>query len=150
MIRIALAVLCFVGMLGAQDSKWSVSKDTNPLNGAVTVTAINTSGSAAMVLRRTGKNLELYVNTGQFLETIESVETHRVAVNFRIDDAKIETGYWGLSTDYTAVFFRGNIQKMMDRLSHARRFVIQFYPTDKIAQTAVFDVQNIPPEIYSH
>jgi hypothetical protein len=130
----------------ASSSPWRISKTSNELTGEVNVTAISGHGDQSIIIRRLGKKFDFYATTGQFLETVDNIENRRSLVKYKFDEGHIVRQERIISDDNEALFFPGNPTTFFQKMSKAKRFVIEFQPADVIAQTASFDVSSFPSE----
>src|ERR1035437_8714070 len=112
-------------------TKWVVTSTKNDLTGALEVIAQNASSRRVhMVIRRRGKKLDCYINTDEFLETVQNMHTHKSPVAYRFDDGAIVRQAWDISSDNTALFYPGNPQPFLDKIRQSQRLVVQFEPAD--------------------
>lgn len=111
------------------------------------VTATDGYGKQGMIVRLTGKKLECYVATDEFLETVDNINSRRSLVKYKFDDGPVVQQEWTLSDDNTALFYPGNPTAFIQKLRNARRFVIEYKPSDTIPQTISLDVSLFPPGI---
>jgi hypothetical protein len=125
-------------------SPWNVSTSTNEVTRETTVVATTGSGDKTIVVRQVGKKLECYLKTGQFLETVENMNTNRSVVKYRFDDGPIVSQGWSLSSDNTALFYVGDPTPFLNKMRKAKRIAIQYEPADIIPQTVSFDVTQFP------
>jgi hypothetical protein len=130
-------------------SPWDLSTAHNDLSGQITFTAITaaTHGDASLIVRLVGKKLECYVNTQDFLETIDNMNSRRSLVGYKFDDGRIVRQEWVISDDNKALFVPGNPTPFIQRMRKAKLFVIEYSPTDVLPKTATFDVSLFPEEI---
>lgn len=125
-------------------SPWYVSTSTNEVTAEVTVVATTGFGGRTIVVRQIGKKLECYLKTGQFLETIENIETNRSVVKYRFDDGPIVSQGWNLSSDNEGLFYPGDPTAFLNNMRKAKRLAIEYKPADIIPQTVSFDVSQFP------
>jgi hypothetical protein len=129
-------------------SPWNVSTDRNELTGETTVTAVvSHSRDGGFIVRQRGKQLDCYVTTGEFLETVENMHSRLSGVGYKFDEGPIVRESWIISDDNVALFIPGNPTSYLKRMRKAKRFVIEYHSTDKIPQTMSFDVSSFPSEI---
>lgn len=128
-------------------SPWTVRTETNAVNGASTLYAESGYGNRGMVIRQTGKKLELFINTDEFLETTDNMDSRAVGITYRIDDGKPVHQYWSLSSDNTALFYPGNPAALIEKLRSAKTFHFQYPPSGKIPEVISIDVEQFPKEI---
>ncbi len=125
-------------------SPWDLRTSTNPVSGEVTVVAATDDGIGhSFVLRRRGARLDCYVNTGEFLETVDNMESRISTVRFKLDEGKPLRQGWTISDDNTALFC-GNARVVIGQIQKAHSLAIEYQPADKVPQTAVFDVSQLP------
>jgi len=127
-------------------SPWNVGKSTNTLSGELTVTASNGYGQEGLVIRRIGKNLECYVNTGKFLETVQTMHNGGSVVKYKFDNGAVVSQTWQISSDHEGLFYPGNPSGFLKRMSQAKRLVIEYKPADTVPETISFDVSQFPAE----
>jgi invasion protein IalB len=131
----------------ASQGNWQLSSETNPVTGEVTTGASLDSPSDEeqyIVIRLIGKKLECYVNTNEFLETVENLESHISTVQYKFDDGKVVRQGWTLSSDNEALFYPGNCVSFIVQLRKAKTLAFEFRPSEKIPQTIIFDVEGFP------
>jgi hypothetical protein len=122
---------------------WNVSETTDDVTGEVTKVADDTLGSESIVVRKKGKKLEAYINTGEFLETMENVETGVSPVAYKFDDGPVIRQGWHLSQDNEGLFYPGDPTPFLEKLAKAKTFAFQFRPADKVPQSTTFDVSGL-------
>lgn len=123
-------------------SMWNVSETTDDVTGEVTKVADDSVGSESIVVRKKGKKLEAYINTGEFLETMENVETGVSPVAYKFDDGPVTRQGWHLSEDNEGLFYPGDPTPFLEKLAKAKTFAFQFRPADKVPQSTTFDVSG--------
>lgn len=129
-------------------SPWTVSKETNPVTGKVTVYAESDAGNnQAMVIRETGRKVELFINTNEFLETTNNINSGLVGITYRIDKGKPVHQHWSLSSDDTALFYPGNPAHLIEKLRSAKIFYFQFPPAGKVPEVITIDVDHLPKAV---
>ena len=133
----------------APPSAWRVSRSRNDLTGDVEITAVAASLTESLIVRQRGKQLDCYVSTGEFLETVTNMDSRGTSVRYRFDDAPIVKQTWTISDSNTGLFYPGNPTAFLRKMRKAKRFVIEYAPADKIPQTASFDVSGFPPDFES-
>lgn len=127
-------------------SPWYVSTSVNELSGEKTVRAETGLGRQTLIIRQIGKKLDCYVNTGQFLETIENIDTHLCPIKYKFDDGPIVQQSWILASDNEGLFFPGNPSAFLRKMRSSSRLVIEFKPADRVPATMSFDVSQFPKE----
>ena len=126
---------------------WEVISKTNPVTGEITTAAsLKGHDEQDIIVRRIGKKLDLYIKTGEFLETPEDDEDGQSTVQYRFDDGKVTRQEWSLSSDNVALFFPGNPAPFLEQIRKAKQLSFEFQPADKIPQTITFDVGGFPNE----
>jgi hypothetical protein len=128
-------------------SLWRASTSRNELTSEVEVTAVNGFGDKTIVVRKRGTKLDLYVTTDEFLETVDNMNTRRSTVKYKFDNGPIIREAWIISDDNSALFYPGSPRTFLQKMSNAKRFVIDYSPSEKIPQTESFDVFLFPPEL---
>jgi|SRR5271168_1134968 len=129
----------------APKSYWEVGTGTNAVTGEATKTAhLMYQDKQNIIIRQRGKKLECYVNTGDFLETTENLNTRASMVQYKFDNGKVIRQTWTISDDNNALFYPGNPQQFLDQMRHASTFAFEYHPADKIPQTITFDVAGLP------
>lgn len=126
---------------------WQVSTSHNELSGEIEMTAVNGFGDHALVVRQRGKKLECYVSTGDFLLTVDNIETRRSPVKYKFDEEPIIQEAWTISADNTALFYPGNPRAFLRKMAKAKRLIIEYSPSDKVPQTESFDLSPLPREL---
>jgi hypothetical protein len=129
----------------AEPSPWQSSTSTNAVTGEITTTAVTGYGERNLVLRQIGKKLECFLETSEFLETVENMESNRSGVAYKFDDGPVVRQGWNMSSDHTALFYPGNPAAFLSKLRKAKHLAIEFHPADKVAQTVTLDVSQLPP-----
>jgi hypothetical protein len=72
------------------ESAWQVHREVNPVTGVTTITAsLKYQGSRNIIVREIGKKLECYIETDEFLETLENMHTGISTVQYKFDDGKV-------------------------------------------------------------
>ena len=127
-------------------SPWIFSRSKNELSGEETVTAADGYSDVGIVIRK-GKKLELYVKTGKFLETLENLHTGRSLVKYKLDDGPIVRQEWYLSENNNSLFYPGNPLAFIQKLRKAKRFVMEYQPSETIPETLSLDVSLFPDEM---
>lgn len=130
-------------------SPWGVSTSRNELTGEVKITAeTDTSGKEGLIVRLVGKKLDCYLTTDDFLETVENLHTHLSLVKYRLDDGNIVRQEWVISNDNTGLFVpSSSVRAFVQKLSKAKRLVIEYEPADVLPKTALFHVSSFPSEM---
>lgn len=123
-------------------SMWDVSESKDDVTGEVTKVAEAGLGSQNIVVRKKGKRLEVFVNTGEFLETMENVETGVSQVAYKFDDGPVTRQGWRLSGDNEGLFYPGDPTPFLEKLAKAKTFAFQYRPADKVPQSTTFDVSG--------
>jgi hypothetical protein len=128
-------------------SPWSVSASKNELSGEAQLTVINGFRDHAIIVRKRGKKLDCYITTGEFLETVENMDSRRSAVRYKFDDGAIVRQEWIISDNNTSLFYPADPRTFLFKMSIAKRFIVEYRPSDKVPQTQSFDVSPFPPEL---
>jgi len=131
----------------ASSCPWSVNSETNPVNGETTLYAESGYGKQVMVIRQTGAKIKLFINTDEFLETTDNVESRSVGITYRIDDGKPVHQHWTLSDNNTALFYPGDPAPLIEQLRSAKTFYFQYPPSGKVPAVITLDVERFPKEI---
>jgi hypothetical protein len=121
---------------------WDVSESKDDVTGEVTKVAEAGLGSQNIVVRKKDKRLEVFVNTGEFLETMENVETGVSQVAYKFDDGPVIRQGWRLSGDNEGLFYPSDPTPFLEKLAKARTFAFQYRPADKVPQSTTFDVSG--------
>ena len=130
--------------ISSDKGKWRVSKETNPLDGSITLIFQLTSDEGESVygnpifltIRYKSKKDELYIGWNDYLGS-EADVTYRTG-----EEDAIRTR-WGLSTNSKATFFHGDVIKLIRKLFEVNRFVAQVTPYNENPITAIFDVRGL-------
>ena len=128
-------------------SPWQVSMSHNELTGEIQLTAINGIRDHAIIVRKRGKKLDCYVTTGEFLETVDNMHSRRSMIKYKYDDGPIVSQAWIISDDNTALFYPANPKPFLQKMRNAKRFVIEYSPSEKVPQTESFDLSPFPLEL---
>jgi invasion protein IalB len=131
----------------ASPGDWQLSSDTNAVTGEVTTVASLHSAldeNQYIIVRLIGKKLDCYVNTNEFLETVENIESHLSTVQYKFDDGKVVRQGWTLSSNNEALFYPGNCATFIARIKKAKTLALEFRPSEKIPETITFDVEGFP------
>lgn len=131
----------------ASRSPWDVSQDTNAVTGEVTKVASTGYGDEHLIVRRRGKKTDCYVTTGDFLETVDNLDSRTMAVRFKFDDGKVLRQIWTISDDNTALFCPGDGRAFLAQLSKAKTFAFEYKPADKLPKSLSFDVSDFPSDL---
>lgn len=129
------------------ESDWDFDQESDAVTGVVTKYATTKLplGEQAVVVRRRGDHVtEVFVKTGEFLETMENVETGESRVAYKFDNGPVIRQYWKLSSDNTSLFYPGNPAEFLKKLRQAKKLAFQYSPADKVPQSLSFDVAGIP------
>lgn len=128
------------------ESNWSESQDSDAVTGVVTKYAsTKTIGEQGVIVRKRGdRTTEVFVNTGEFLETVDNVESGVTQVAYKFDNGPVIRQYWTLSSDKTSLFYPGNPDEFLRKLRQAKTFAFQYKPADKVPQSVTFDVTGLP------
>jgi hypothetical protein len=121
---------------------WNVSETTDDVTGEVTKVADDSLGSKSIVVRKKGKNLEVYINTDEFLETVETIETGVSQVAYKFDDGPVTRQWWHLSEDNEGLFYPSDPTPFLEKLAKAKTFAFQYRPANKVPQSMTFDVEG--------
>lgn len=131
------------------ESPWRITTEKNAVTGEVTLTAATGIGKRYLVLRQIGKKLECFLETDEFLETVENMHTGVSSVKYKFDDGQVITQDWHLSSDNEALFCPGNPMPLLRKMRNARRLSVEFRPADEVAQTVTVDVSQLPASFAS-
>ena len=114
------------------------------MTGEVTTTAVTGGyGDKDFVIRQIGKKLECFIETDEFLETLETMETGVSSVAYKFDDGPVVRQGWSMSKDNTVLFNPGCPVEFLNKMQNAKRLAIEFNPADKVAQTKTFNVSQL-------
>ena len=127
-------------------SPWNISTSTNDVSGVQTVVASTGFRDHALIIRRIGKKLECYITTGEFLETVENMESNVSGVAYKFDDHPIVRQGWHMATDHESLFYPGDPSLFLAKMRKAKQLSIEYKPADKVPQTISFDVSQFPAE----
>jgi len=129
------------------ESAWQVDREVNPVTGVTTITAsLKYQGSRNIIVREIGKKLECYIETDEFLETLDNMHTGISTVQYKFDDGKVIRQGWTLSADNEALFYPGNCAPLLNQLRKAKSFAFEFHPADKVPAAITFDVSGFPDD----
>jgi hypothetical protein len=129
----------------AVQSYWKVKSESNAVTGQLTTTAYLTyQGKQNIYVRQTGKKLECYIDTDEFLETVNNLDSRNSTVQYKFDDGKVTRQTWTLSDDNNALFYPGNPKLFLAQMRHANTLAFEYRPADRIPQTITFDVTGFP------
>ena len=134
--------------ISSDKGKWRVSKETNPLDGSITLIfqLISDEGESVygnpiiLVIRYKSKKDEFFIGWGDYLGS-EAYVTYRIG-----EEDAIRTS-WGLSTDKKSTFFHGDVIKVIRKLFEVNRLVAQVTPYNENPITAIFDVRGLKKAI---
>jgi hypothetical protein len=130
----------------APASPWNVSTSTNDVTSVQTVVASTGYRDHALIIRRIGRKLECYITTGEFLETVENMESNIAGVAYKFDDRPIVRQGWHMATDHESLFYPGDPSLFLAKMRKAKQLSIEYKPADKVPQTISFDVSQFPAE----
>jgi hypothetical protein len=122
---------------------WNVNVTTDDVTGEVTKVADDSLGAKSIIVRKKGKKLEVYINTDEFLETVETIETGVSQVAYKFDDGPVTRQWWHLSEDHEGLFYPGDPTRFLEKLAKAKTFAFQYRPADKVPQSTTFDVEGL-------
>ena len=130
--------------ISSDKGKWRVSKETNPLDGSITLFFQLTSDEGKSVygkpifltIRYKSKKDELYIGWDDYLGS-------EADVIYRIGKEDAIRTRWSLSTDKKGTFFHGDVIKLIRKLFEANRFVAQVTPYNESPITAIFDIRGL-------
>jgi hypothetical protein len=127
-------------------SLWEVNSHSNPVTGEFTRSAyLKYQGKPNIYVRQKGKTLECYINTDDFLETIDNLHSRASTVQYKFDDGKVIRQTWTISDDNKALFYPGSSCKpFLIQMQKAKSLAIEYRPADTLPKTAVFDVEGFP------
>lgn len=124
-------------------SPWDLSDSVNAVTSEKTTVASTSSGQRSFIIRRRGRMLECYVDTDEFLETMDNLHSRRAAVKYRIDEGAPVSATWTLSDSNTGLFCP-DPEAFLTRLSKSKTFAFEFTPSGKVPSSVVFDVSQYP------
>jgi hypothetical protein len=117
--------------------EWHKTERTDPMDGtkqtALTLHA-TANPSSTLIVRFRGQKLEIYVTTGDVLDSGN--------VRVKFDDAAPTTQTWSQSTDNEAVFSPDPVG-LLTKLQHATKFFIEVQPYERTPETVIFDVTGL-------
>ena len=141
---ITIAILTAGCALAAEPSSpWHVSTHSNPVTDELTTVAVTGERGKYLFLRLTGKTLECYLETGEFLETVENMESTTDTVEYRFDHDLPERHVWLMGANNESLFCP-NPTSFIASMRKAQSLSIQYKPADKIPQAVTFDVSQLP------
>jgi len=125
---------------------WQVDHDTNAVTDVVTTTAsLRYRDKQNIYIRQRGKRPpDCYIDTGDFLETVDNMHSRMSTVQYRIDDGKLVRQGWVLSDDNTALFYPGSCGPLIAKLRSAKRLAFEYKPAERIESTISFEVEGLP------
>lgn len=126
-------------------SDWTLDHTTNPVTGVVTTVA-STTGEHNIVVRLIGKKLDCYINTPDFLETVDIIEGGSSTVQYRFDNGQVIRQGWGLGEDNTSLFGESHCTSFVALLRKSKTLAFEYKPADKVATTTIFNVAGFPAE----
>lgn len=126
-------------------SNWQVESTTNPVTGVITTVASTESGEDQwLILRQIGRKLECYINTSEFLETVDNLDSRASTVKYKFDGGSVTSQTWYVGDNNDDLFYPGNPSVFLAKMRRAQNLYFEFHPADKVAQTITFDVRAIP------
>ncbi len=131
----------------APQGSWRLSSETNPVTGEVrTVASLNSSSGDEqyIIIRLVGKKLDCYVNTNEFLETVNNMESRISTVQYKFDAGKVVRQGWSISANNEALFYPGNCATLIAQIKKAKTLALEFRPSETIPETITFDVEGFP------
>ena len=135
---------------------WQISEQSSPLTGARSVSAVTQSSNeiansigyadrASLVIRCGEGGLAIYVNWTEVVnrDGENFAGSPKTIANWRIDDGKIETNFWDISTTGTAAgeFRHKNALKLISSLVGARKLAVRL--SGRMMQDAGFDLTGV-------
>jgi hypothetical protein len=122
---------------------WTLSSDTDKVTGEVTQFA--SAHNSGIVLRMRGGKLDCFINTGEFLETLDNLRTGRSTVRYKFDSGRVITEGWSLGENNTSLFYPRNCAKgFLPSLRKAKTLSFQYTPADKTPESIALDVEGLP------
>lgn len=137
-IAVAIAL---TGLASAQTSTdWTLSDSSNGMDAVKTSVATKTSesGSEVLIVRCTGRKLEVYVSTPRAV-----LDTDAGFERVKFDDGKIQIQAWSAASSLDAAF-SPNSKKTLEQLRSSKVFMFEYHPYQKTATTATFHVEGLP------
>lgn len=124
-------------------SAWEFSSEENDVTKEVTQYAIAYLGR--FVVRNSKESLDCFINTHEFLETVDNLDSRKSRVRYRFDDGPVVSQTWSISEDNTALFYPGkSCASFINKIKAAKKFYFEYQPADKIAQTISINIQGFP------
>ncbi len=116
---------------------WEVQSDVNALDGKKKITI-----SAHNVYIRCGSRFDGYVvpNLPQLGHTIDTDSDRTSRVRYRLDGSAIKSGRWGVSDDFSALFFPTSL---LHSIIRSKTLVLEYRPEYTTAMTETFDLSGL-------
>ncbi len=129
----------------SSEGNWGMRVDTNPVTGETTKTvALRYHEPQNIIVRQIGKKLDCFINTDEFLETVENIDSRRSMVQYKFDGGKVIRQAWIISSDNEALFYPGDPRPFLARLRQAHTLYFEYRPADKVPDTLTLDVTGFP------
>ena len=126
---------------------WQFDSETNPVTGVLKETAyLKYHGDENIVIRLDGKQLDCYVTTGEFLETLANMHSRISTVQYKFDDGKVVRQGWSIGADNTVLFYPGSCAPFLAQLRKSTSLAFEYRPADKMPKPVVFDITAFPEE----
>jgi hypothetical protein len=136
-ISTVVAFAAFVGLGYAQT--WETTEHTNAMDSVKTVFAEKDSSEspkATLVIRCTGKQVQVYVHTPEVI-------SEEYGVRIKFDTGKPVKQSWERATNYQGLF-SPMADDFLRSMKSARTFYFEYTPFQHVATTVSFDVANLP------
>jgi hypothetical protein len=127
---------------------WRVDHEVNPVTGVETTVAyLEFQGRRNLYVRQVGKKaVECYIETDQFLETIDNLDSRVSTVQYRIDGGKVVRQGWSIGDNNEDLFYPGNCAPLVAQLRKAKSLAFEYRPSGKLPATITFDMTGFPDE----
>jgi len=122
---------------------WVKDEKSNVMDNTKEITLVTSAVSdegGTLLIRFKGKQIDAYVATK------EIVDDERASIRIKFDEGEPVKQVWGRSTDYRAVFSPDPVG-LITKLEASKKFYIEYHPYQKVAQTIIFDVAGLEPQL---
>lgn len=134
---------------------WRIDKEVDPLTDELEILLSLPSNESidtytfrhkALIIRFSEATAELFISWDEYL-------ADNTDILYRFDNGEVEENTWNKSKDGTALFFprrKNDLERFVERLIEADKFIVGITPYNKKRQTAVFDVRGLGKALLPH
>jgi len=97
---------------------------------------LSNDGKQALIVRCTNVDLDIYVATGNVVDSDSGVRV-------KLDQGSPRQEHWDRSDDYTALFSR-NPKELLTELLNSNTMMFEWSPYEETPKVAVFETKGLP------